>query len=69
MVIYADSLSVFLVEMHKQFDDLFFPEAASSTAAFLTRLKWSRWGQENCLRQRVHKYVAVDKGIQLQQTS
>ena len=23
MVIYADSLSVFLVEMHKQFDDLF----------------------------------------------
>ena len=43
MVIYADSISVFLVEMRKQFDD-FFPFSLEATPAFLSRLG-TQWGQ------------------------
>ena len=38
MVIYADSISVFLVEMRKQFDDFFFPFSLEATPAFLSQL-------------------------------
>ena len=43
MVIYADSISVFLVEMRKQFDD-FFPFSLEATPAFLSRLG-TQWSQ------------------------